>query len=86
MFGVILSGDTWEQVCVLQKRCLHEVNVKFIFFYDEAMSPVRADVRILHSKEVLGETCASWNGVTFWRGDDASMVLCLDEPILFRVP
>ena len=22
----------------------------------------------------------------FWRGDDAAMVICLDEPILFRVP
>ena len=63
MFGVTMSGDTWEQVCVLQKRRLHEVNVKFIFFYDEAMSPVRAYVRILQSKEVFWETCASWGGV-----------------------
>ena len=37
MFGVIMSGDTREQVCVLQNRRLHEVNAKFIFFDDEAM-------------------------------------------------
>ena len=36
---------------------------KVHIFYDEAMSPVRAYVRILQSKEVLGETCASWGGV-----------------------
>ena len=36
MFGVIMSGDTRENVCVLQMRPLHEVNARFIFD-DEAM-------------------------------------------------
>ena len=36
MFGVIMSGDTREHVCVLQMRRLHDVNARFIFD-DEAM-------------------------------------------------
>ena len=55
MFGVIMSGDTWGNKCACCKmRRLHEVNARFIFSMMKRCSPVRADVRILHSKEVLG--------------------------------
>ena len=62
MFGVIMSGDTGEQVCVLQNASSARRKREVHIFDDEAMSPVRVDVRILHSTEVLGETCASWSG------------------------
>ena len=87
MFGVIMSGDTWEQVCVLQKRRLHEVNVKFIFFMMKRCrqcalmfgfcNPRRSFGKRAHRGAVLRQV---------WRGDGAAMVICLDEPILFRVP
>ena len=86
MFGVIMSGDTGEQVCVLQNRRLHEVNAKFIFD-DEAMFasarlcsefciPRRSLRKRAHRGAVLRQV---------WRGNGAAMVICLDEPILFGV-
>ena len=81
IFGVIMSGDTRENVnnvCVLQNACLHEVNAKVKYSIMKRCLPVRADVRILHSKEVLGGAhrgCGAASGV----GEvyDAAMVNCL---------
>ena len=46
MFGVIMSGDTGEQVCVLQNAssARRKREVQF-FFMMKRCSPVRADVR-----------------------------------------
>ena len=54
MFGVIMSGDTRGKCVRVANASSARSKRKVHIFYDEAMSPVRADVRILHSKEVLG--------------------------------
>ena len=63
MFGVIMSGDTRENVCVLQMRRLHEVNVKFIFFMMKRCRQCALMFGFCNPRRSLGETCASWGGV-----------------------
>ena len=71
MFGVIMSGDTGEQVYVLQNRRLHEVNAKFIFLMMKRCSPVRAYVRNFAFQggpcgnvRIVGRCCARFGEAT----------------------
>ena len=63
ILGVIMSGDTGEQVCVLQNASSARRKRKVHIFMMKRCRQCALMFGILHSKEVLAETCASWGGV-----------------------